>query len=181
MKKMLCIAAVVAVMGACTTGNHVADAEGQSLDTAGLIERVNNIYQGAFEQYSRADSLIAAGYTTIIMDDLDSMYCTRDWNDWAGRVHEFDKQHNDGMVGFFDSDYWIMGQDWEDLAVSDVAVTTMTDSTATVALNLHNCGNVRQVRLAMAREDGEWRIDDFISIDPAIDMKASMKEYLNGQ
>ena len=112
------------------------------------------------------------------MANLDSLYCSQDWNEWAGRVNEFDKQHNDGMVGFFDADYWIMGQDWQDLGVSDVAVTAMTDSTATVALNLHNCGSVTPVRLEMVKEADEWRIDDFISNDPAIDWKASMKEYL---
>ena len=67
MKKLILIAAVAAVMGACTTGNHVADAEQQSLDTAGLIERVNSIYQGAFEQYNRMDSLRKAGEASITM------------------------------------------------------------------------------------------------------------------
>ena len=124
------------------------------------------------------DSLRKAGENDITMPNLDSLYCSQDWNEWVGRVNEFDKQHNDGMVGFFDADYWIMGQDWQDLGVSDVAVTAMTDSTATVALNLHNCGSVTPVRLEMVKEADEWRIDDFISNEPAIDWKASMKEYL---
>ena len=178
MKKMLWIAALAAVLGACTTGNHVADADHQSLDTAGLIERVNGIYQGAFEQYSLMDSLRKAGENDITMANLDSLYCSQDWNEWVGRVNEFDKKNSEGMVGFFDADYWIMGQDWQDLGVSDVAVTAMTDSTATVALNLHNCGSVTPVRLEMVKEADEWRIDDFISNEPAIDWKASMKEYL---
>ena len=178
MKKLILIAAVAAVMGACTTGNHVADAEQQSLDTAGLIERVNNIYQGAFEQYNRMDSLRKAGETSITMANLDSLYCTQDWNEWVKRVNEYDEKNNDGMVGFFEADYWVMGQDWQDLGVTDVAVTAMTDSTATVEFNLHNCGSVTPVRLDMAKVADEWRIDDFVSKDPAVDWKASMKEYL---
>ena len=77
-----------------------------------------------------------------------------------------------------DVDHWIMGQDWGELSVSDVRVASMTDSTATVELNLHNLGNVNLVRLDMIVENGAWRIDNFIDVKNDFDWKTRMKEYL---
>ena len=84
-------------------------------------------------------------------------------------------------MGFFEADYWVMGQDWGDLSVSDVQVTSMTDSTATVNLNLHNLGNPTAVRLEMRLEDGSWKIDNFVDVKNDMDWKANMKEYLSGE
>ena len=67
------------------------------------------------------------------------------------------------------------------MSVSDIRVIDMTDSTATVELNLHNCGSITPVRLEMVMEDGLWRIDNFIDVKYDINWKAGMKEYLAGK
>ena len=166
----------VAVLGACSPRAGVEGATDGSLDTGLVVQRVNDIYTQVFDLYGKASA--TSDFSSL--ENIDSLYCSADWNEWVARVNDFDRQHeDDGMIGFFDADYWIMGQDWQDLSVSDVHVMSMTDSTAVTEMNLHNCGNVTVVRLEMALEDGDWKIDNFIDVTHGHDWKANMKEYLN--
>ena len=178
MKKIVVlILAAVAVM-ACSNKGQATDAvKVQPLDTAAVVQRVNDIYTAVFDRYREARTMLKP----IRRGNFDKELCSADWNAWLKRVMEHDKQLGEDMMGFFEADYWIMGQDWDDLSVSDVRVTSMTDSTASVTFNLHNCGSVTVVRLEMVREGNEWKIDDFIDVTYDMDWKASMKEYLSEQ
>lgn len=178
MKKIVVlILAAVAVM-ACSNKGQATDAvKVQPLDTAAVVQRVNDIYTAVFDRYREARTM----FKPIRRGNFDAVFCSADWNEWLKRVTEYDKANSDGMVGFFEADYWIMGQDWEDLSVSDIGVKTMTDSTATVALKLHNCGSVTDVCLEMVRESGEWKIDNFIDVTRDVNWKANMKEYLKNE
>ena len=178
MKKLVVlILATVAVM-ACSNKGQATDAvKVQPLDTAAVVQRVNDIYTAVFDRYREARTM----FKPIRRGNFDAAFCSADWNAWLKRVMEYDKQLDEDMMGFFEADYWIMGQDWEDLKVSDVQVTEMTAKTATVALKLHNCGSVTDVRLEMVREGGEWRIDNFIDVTRDMDWKANMKEYLKNE
>ena len=50
---------------------------------------------------------------------LDKTYCSKDWNATVAAVRDKDKGTDD--IGFFDADYWVMGQDWsEDIHASDI-------------------------------------------------------------
>ena len=179
---MIWIMTAVVMMSACSNEAKVDQAAGDDMDSAGLVEHVSEIYTTVFQQYARLDSMIHAKVTNVVKPNLDSLYCTADWNQWKTLVNEFDAQQaDDGMIGFFDADYWIMGQDWQNLSVSDVQVKMMTDSTATMELNLHNCGSVSAVRLEMAKEVGIWKIDNFIDATNDVNWKANMKEYLTGE
>ena len=178
MKKIVVlILAAVAVM-ACSNKGQATDAvKVQPLDTAAVVQRVNDIYTAVFDRYREARTM----FKPIRQGNLDKAFCSEDWNMWLKRVIEYDKQLSEDMVGFFEADYWIMGQDWDDLSVSDVHVKAMTDSIATVAFNLNNFGSVTAVQLKMVREGNEWKIDDFIDVTYDMDWKANMKEYLNTQ
>ena len=168
----------VAVLGACSPRAGVEGAMDGSLDTGLVVQRVNDIYTQVFDLYGKASA--TSDFSSL--ENIDSLYCSADWNEWVARVNDFDRQHeDDGMIGFFDADYWIMGQDWQDLSVSDIRVIDMTDSTATVELNLHNCGSITAVRLEMLLEDGQWQIDNFIDVKYDVNWKAGMKEYLAGE
>ena len=165
----------VAVLGACSPQAGVEGTTDGSLDTGSVVQRVNDIYTQVFDLYGKA----SATSDLSSLENIDSLYCSADWNEWVARVNDFDRQHeDDGMMGFFEADYWIMGQDWQDLSVSDIQVIDMTDSTATVKLNLHNCGSITAVRLEMLLEDGQWQIDNFIDVKYDVNWKAGMKEYL---
>lgn len=181
------IVAAVAVMGCSNSGQEkeavkACSNSGQEkeavkvppLDTATVVQRVNDIYTTVFDRYREARTMLRP----LRRGDFDATFCSADWNHWLGRVMTYDKENCQGMVGFFEADHWIMGQDWDDLSVSDVRVTAMTASTASVNFNLHNCGSVKAVRLDMVREGDELKIDDFVDVDNGIDWKAKMKAYM---
>ena len=173
MNKLLAIT-LMALMGltACTASTGGGSEAAQvALDTSAVIQRVEEIYAGVFDVYNNTSDL------GMPDKGLDSLYCSRDWNNALTAVAEHDKKLSDSM-GYWEADYWIMGQDWQDLAISDVRVTRLADTTATVELNLHNCGDVKAVRLEMVQEDGMWKIDDFIDLKTSCDWKADMKEYI---
>ncbi|MBQ9556813.1 MAG: DUF3828 domain-containing protein [Muribaculaceae bacterium] len=168
LRKVLMLAVIALLLGACSRGH----------DTAPVVERVNDVYASVFEHYEFALQDSVDG-TASPLDALDSMYCTADWNALLARVKYQDSRLGEGVMGFMDADYWVMGQDWQYLALSDVKVTSMTDTTATVELNLHNCGQVIPVRLEMLLEADEWRIDNFIDVKNDFDWKVIMKEYVD--
>ena len=180
MNKLFFGALLLTVVMACSPRASVEKTAETTLDTAAVVQRVNEIYTKAFDGYKRVD--VNAVATEEATPSADSLFTTRDWKDMVAAVGKKDAQktYDDGM-GFFEADYWIMGQDWQDLSVSDIQVVTMTDSTATVTLNLHNCGSVTAVRLDMKLEDGKWKIDNFIDASNDYDWKARMKEYLENE
>ena len=176
MKKIVVlILAALAVLGCSNQSRVTDDVKVQPLDTVAVVQTVNDIYTAVFDRYRKARTM----FNPIRRGNFDAAFCSSDWNEWLKRVIDYDKVNSEGMVGFFEADYWIMGQDWQDLSVGDVQVMEMTDTTATVAFNLHNCGNVTAVRLEMVNEGNEWKIDNFIDVTRDVDWKANMKEYLN--
>lgn len=168
-KKLFFIVAATTMLCACSKANRV---EENSLDTASVVSQVNDIYNDVFKQYVELNQ--QEGDKKQVNND--SLYCSADWNRQIARVDSVNQQN--GVIDILDVDYWIMGQDWGELSVSDVRVASMTDSTATVELNIHNLGNVNPVRLDMIVENGAWRIDNFIDVKNDFDWKTRMKEYL---
>jgi hypothetical protein len=168
-KKLIFVVAMTTMLCACSKANRV---EENSLDTASVVSRVNDIYNDVFKRYIEFNQKPS----DMPLVNNDSLYCSADWNRQIARVDSVNQQN--GVIDILDVDYWIMGQDWDKLSVSDVHVVSMTDSTATVELNLHNLGNVTPVRLDMIFENDAWRIDNFIDVKNNYDWKARMQEYL---
>lgn len=169
---IIALAALAACTPRGTTGpNSQQDTTTTSQDTVAVVQRVEEIYQSVFDVYQKATNL------SFPNEGLDSLYCSSDWLNTLSAVIYHDLQLPDSM-GYWEADYWIMGQDWQDLSVSDVHVVSMTSSTATVELKLHNCGNDKVVRLEMTREYEGWKIDNFIDVSANCDWKADMKQYL---
>ena len=169
-------------MMACSNNQGGVDnsQQSQALDTAALMSQVQDIYSSVFQVYEHTDfTKPSLADDSSPLDSLTAHYCSSDWQRCVTDVLARDASQGDGMMGFFEADYWIMGQDWQDLSVTDVNVKAMTDSTATVELNLHNCGNVTCVCLEMVNDGGMWKIDNFIDATNQVDWKANMKEYLN--
>lgn len=179
-RKFILLAVAAICLGACTTGNQVKINENNTaLDTASVVQRVKDIYADVFHHYELMALPDGPRNRLTGIKPSAVKFCTQDWNYWVTQVTSYDVTHNEGEIGFFDADYWIMGQDWGDLSVSDIQVTEMTDSTATAELNLHNLGTVTALRLDLCLEDGIWRIDNFIDVKNDIDWKANMKDYLS--
>ena len=172
------IIVVVTVLGACSPRAGVEGTTDGSLDTGTVVQRVNDIYEGVFDYYGK----VLTTSTLSTLENIDSLYCSADWNAWVARVNDYDRKHeDDGMMGFFDADYWIMGQDWGDLSVSDIKVFLLKGDSAAVELQLHNLGKKLNVVLDMVHEEGEWKIDNFTDITNGMDWKASMKRYLEDE
>ena len=93
-------------------------------------------------------------------------------------VVEKDKKNKE-EVGFFDADYWIMGQDWGDLTPVNIQVTMQGQNRASVSFEMDPMGGgMKLVQLEMVMERGAWRIDNFIDRKNGLDWKENMREYL---
>ncbi len=187
-KSILLLAVAVVVLGACSSRGAVVKSSGESdhdgLDTASVVERVQEIYGAVFKVYNEADSLRNRDIDSMNdvyerRADFEANYCSSEWNRLMKKVNEIDSLYHQNEMGFWDFDYWIMGQDWHNLSVSDVKVKTLTDTEATVELSLHNFDNVKQLCLLMKREDGTWRIDDFVDMEFGTGFKKDMQDYIN--
>lgn len=178
----LLIVAVISIGGCKSHPLNTAQpvvANQQELLRQDVVNRVYEIYRAVFNVYNAWSKNDAA--VDLTNYDFDSEYCSRDWNDIVTRVSEYDNSHDEIEIGFFEADYWVMGQDVDELSISNVRLIDLKQDKALVEFNLTNCGSVSLVRLEMVQEDGEWKIDNFIGVNRYygdINWKADMKDYL---
>ena len=132
-----------------------------------VVNRVADIYRQVADAYTHDNPDTRR---------LNSLYCSKEWNRLTLIIDSIDS--NLGEIGFFDADYWVMGQDYEDISADSIRVEKMVADSASVMIRLHNLGNLIPVRLKMVNEQGNWMIDDFIDVKYNYDWKASMMEYI---
>ena len=151
-----------------------------------VLNRVQEIYDAVFKEYNREDSLRNldqmvddAAYEHL--EDFNRAYCSREWNQLCEQINEIDSMYHAGELGFWEADYWIMGQDWHNLSISDAKVLSMKDTEATVEFMLHNFDNAKPVTVQLVNEDGVWKIDNFKDADVELDLKSSMLEYVKAE
>ena len=142
-----------------------------SADPELIKDRVNAIYGAVAEAYPEINDITPSN------DQLDDAYCTSEWKTLVGMVNSKDAE-NMGREGFFDADYWIMGQDWGKITISNLKIDVKDDTHANALFTLHNLGNQTKVRLEMIFERGEWFIDNFIDETHKQDWKKDMTQYL---
>ena len=140
-----------------------------------IIARVKAIYDDVFGEYNEADLS-----ESIPQSSPDEKYCSADWNKVLGKVSEYDAVNHPDDIGFFDADYWVMGQEFHELSISDIQVIERSkdNNKAKVEFKLHNYGSATVVYVDMVYENGNWFIDDFTDVDNDIDWKAEMQAYL---
>ena len=163
-----------------------ANAEGsvnQASDTAVVQQRVQEIYGDVFKEYNLEDSLrnldkLDGPGASARRGEFSQNYCSQEWNQLSRQINEIDSLYHVGEMGFWEADYWILGQDWHQLSISDVEVLDVTPNEARVKFMLHNLGAAKPVALIMVKEDGIWKIDDFQDLDNHFEWKPAMKEYV---
>ena len=138
------------------------------------LETVQEVYEAVGQAYSSEDWQTQS-------NELDKKYCSKDWNATVKAVIEKDNQNPDEM-GFFDADYWVMGQDFsKKIYATDLNLEKLlmddTPWEAAVTLKLHNFSEI-PVRVNLIYEGGEWKVDDLTDLSNDLDWKKSMKEYL---
>lgn len=135
-----------------------------------IANRVSSIYEAVATAYPEIRDI------TPSTDSLDLAYCSSQWQTLVAMVNAKDAEEM-GVDHFFDSDYWIMGQDWGKISVSDIKVSLKDDNHADVNLILHNLSDTK-LKLEMVFERGEWLIDNFIDLSNDVDWKKNMTKYL---
>ena len=184
MRNFILMTAAVALLDACSMHRNVDNSKQGSLDTSAVVERVEEIYSTVFNVYNEADSLRNLDIYTENgvyerRADFEANFCSGEWNTLLKKVNEIDSLYHQNEMGFWDFDYWIMGQDWHNLSISNVKVTSLTDTEATVEMGLHNFDKVVPLCLLMKRENGTWRIDDFVDKERGTGFKQDMQDYIN--
>ncbi len=185
--------ALTLLLGACqsqqggkTAAENETTVSGQ-LQATEVENRVKHIYSEVFKSYLVEDSLRKLGKQAGMAPDAHLLrsyqdYCSNGLTDLMRQVNVMDSLHHSGEVGFLDSDYWIMAQDFgSDLAVSDVKTVTMSGNEAVVQLTLHNLGTTKPVSLKMLNEGGDWKIDNFIDEENGFNLKKAAQEYLEAE
>jgi len=138
------------------------------------LETVQEVYEAVGQAYSSEDWQTQS-------NELDKKFCSKDWNATVKSVIEKDNQTPEEM-GFFDADYWVMGQDFsKKIYATDLNLEKLlmddTPWEAAVTLKLHNFSEI-PVRVNLIYEGGEWKVDDLTDLSNDLDWKKSMKEYL---
>ena len=136
-----------------------------------IEERVRTIYKAVAAAYPEINDISPSN------DSLDFAFCTGQWQTLVEMVNEKDAS-NMGRSGFFKADYWIMGQDWGKITISDVKVSIKDKIHANALFTLHNLGTHTKVELEMVFERGEWFIDNFIDQSKNMNWKKNMLIYL---
>jgi len=152
---------------------NIAD-QSQAEDSADpelIIERVKAIYAAVAEAYPEINDITPSN------DQLDDAFCTAEWKTLVEMVNSRSAEDM-GRDSFYDSDYWIMGQDWGKITISDVKASIKDNTHANALLILHNLGSQTRVRLELFFERGEWLIGNFIDETHQFNWKKSMFQYL---
>ena len=191
---MLVLAAIL--LAGCN-GNGKA-AEGGNADSTNVVENAqataddSNAQADPAEMEKDVKARVCEIYDAVIAaysaDDwgkesakLDGKFCSKDWKASVAAVKEKDK---DAEMGFFEADYWVMGQDFQDLSYENVKVEEVLpeEGKAIVSLDWHNFGNVTKVYVDLVLEDGRWMVDELTDATRGdTGWKADMKEYLKGE
>lgn len=146
-----------------------------------VIARVNAIYDNIFkENFPEHDLEDEEEFIPQDVPSPDEKFCTKDWNEWMSKVDEYDRTNSPDELGFLDFDYWVMGQDYGKLSITDVTLVKRDKEHSVVDFLLHNFDTKTHVRLELKFERGEWYIDNIIDLDNNFDMRKEMKEYLKG-
>lgn len=187
-KQWICIAIAALVLSGCQTGSNSSEATTEAVTSADqesvdqvVTQRVEEIYGDVFKAYNKEDSLRNLDITMKpsayeLRDEFNTNYCSKQWTDLVNKIDQIDSTYHAGEVGFWEADYWIMGQDWHNLHISDVKVLKTTASEAQVEFKLHNLDFVKTVKVTMVNEDGVWKIDNFL--DDEVDVKQAMSRYV---
>lgn len=157
-----------------------------------LKHRVENIYKEVCGLYRNSEDYDDSHVIVeqISEAQLEEKYCSNDWNTKMEEVFVINATIHKDDYPYPDGDYWIMGQDFSDISVSDIKVEEMDGDNAVVSFKLHNYGSIIPVRLDMVFERDDWFIDNFHnfvdhSYEESVhkgtfsDWKKDMVEYIN--
>lgn len=188
---ILSLLAIAVMMTACQSGGGGQEDSARQSSVAVRLSgteaenRVRDIYAAVFKVYNEEDSMrnmdlpIAVGAYGH-RGEFNAQYCSKAWNSLYREVNRIDSIYNSGALGYWEADYWIMGQDWHQLSISDIKVVSVDEKEALVEFRLHNFDAAKPVQVILVNEDGNWLIDSFIDVAAGLNWKSDMEEYVKG-
>lgn len=159
------------------TQQPVSQVKSVEEEVAALNSRIKEIY-GAVEKAYSSDAALPTN------SNLDVKYCSKAWRRTVSEVAA--KQEETGDL-CLDMDYWVMGQDYDNVKVTNYYLEKIMledaeyGTVAAFTLKIHNCGSVTPVRVDLIKENGKWVIDNFTDLKYNIDFRKMMQEYLKGK
>lgn len=132
-------------------------------------KRVEEIYADVFGVYNKVNE--TQDMNLFSSRSFEQDYCSQAWNNTVAAVLAKDEN-------FFDADYWVMGQDWDNVGIKDVKVSKVSDTVCTATLNLINFGASHPVSLTLVYERGNWFIDNFVDGQGGLNWKENMLNEL---
>ena len=111
--------------------------------------------------------------------NLDLLYTSKDWQETYSLVEELDNQKETAEEMFFIEDMrWTNAME-PPLRVANVKVNFIDDITALVYFDLYEKNDDYTCEcIRMVYEDGEWKVDDWLSPWSDWDLLKSMKDYI---
>lgn len=119
----------------------------------GMVEKVKMIYDFILPLYEDD--------TAWNQDRWLEMFCTPKLKTLINIVERWEEKTKEVAIGY---DYWISAQDYGKMTARVVGTKAISDSTGIVRICIKDTTVVpqlRYMRLAMKKIDGEWLIDDF--------------------
>lgn len=127
-----------------------------------IVDRVTRIYNSVIQNLNQIDSMSD--------EELERMYCSSEWNSLLSRVEEKASEYEEP---YFDYDYWIDAQDFEDLHLINVKVESFCGDRAVVLVVFSNFGSLSKKYLELCYERDDWFVNDFINSH-----RGTMRDYL---
>jgi len=172
------IACMIMTTSSCQNSNKSATRQEVTANDTALTQIDTEVLDAVKAAYTAATKAYSGNNDQMV--DLDSIYCSTDWNNTVKKINEKDMASDD--IGFFEADYWVMGQDAGDYYADNFKIVPSDSNDphhTSVDLDLHNLGNITKVRLEMVKEENSWKIDNFIDQTNNMNWKKQMIDYLS--
>ena len=82
-------------------------------------------------------------------------------------------------IGFFEFDYHVMSQEVYEPSITNLNIDSINEKESVVSFRLHNAGETIPMRLVLVKENGNWKVDNFIDTSGSgYDCRSEMESYI---
>ncbi|MBP5548300.1 MAG: DUF3828 domain-containing protein [Bacteroidales bacterium] len=144
----MAIAVYVSCTGRQTTTTLTTEEE--------VAEAVNAIYNHVFTCYGEGNDS---------SEVFNRRYLTKEYLNYFDSVALYDSLYNQGEIGYWDYDRWVMAQDWDHptFKIDNVTVSDSFTGWYWADIIITNLGQVTIMHLLMMQEDGCWKIGEVLN------------------
>jgi RNase P/RNase MRP subunit POP5 len=170
MKKTLFIVLLIILTGcASRQQSETVKEEPTIVEEISAELAIMNIYDEIFNAYETLSE------TEIMAADFDRKFMSAEYLATDSIVRKIDEKYP-GEIGFHDYDHWIQGNDWENLSYAIASISDTSDKEVMISMVIFNCGQEKPIKVKMLKENGEWKIADFIR--EGVSELHEMREYI---